>query len=173
MVIIDVREKEEFEAEHIPESILCPLSQFNLLAPGILKNIKMDEEIILICRSDNRARIALTEIRKLGYENHKLTVYEGGILKWSKEGLPTRGKGMVFPIMRQVQIVAALMIFLGFGLHFFVDQKLVYIALLPGFGLALSGFVGVCPMVYILQKMPWNNKKMNDFKVSHSNNCCR
>ena len=40
MVILDVREKEEFEAEHIPESISCPLSQFDMLVPGILKNTK-------------------------------------------------------------------------------------------------------------------------------------
>ena len=40
MVILDVREKEEFEAEHIPDSLFCPLSQLELFAPGLLKNIK-------------------------------------------------------------------------------------------------------------------------------------
>ena len=33
MIILDVREREEFEAEHISNSISCPLSQFDFMAP--------------------------------------------------------------------------------------------------------------------------------------------
>ena len=74
--------------------------------------------------------------------------------------------------MRQVQIVASSMIFLSFLAANFISADLVYLALLPGFGLALAGYTGICPMVYLLQKMPWNNKKMNDGNISSKPTCC-
>ena len=158
MVILDVREREEFEAEHVPESICCPLSQFDLMAPGILKNIK-DGEVFLMCRSDNRARMALNELKKFDVNQHKFTVYEGGLIKWKAEGKTVLGTRSVFPLMRQVQIVASSMIFLAFLASKFIAHDFVYLALFVGFGLALAGYTGFCPMVKLLQKMPWNNKK--------------
>ena len=67
MIILDVREKEEFEAEHVPESICCPLSQFDLMAPGILKGIQ-DKEVVIMCRTGNRAKMAMNEMNKFNTE---------------------------------------------------------------------------------------------------------
>ncbi len=173
MVILDVREKNEFEAEHIPDSICCPLSEFDLVAPGILKGLN-GQEVVVMCRSGNRAKIALNEIKKLDVNHNQFTCYEGGILKWKSEGKALRGKGSIFPIMRQVQIVASSMIFLGFlGFHY-VSPNFVYLALFVGGGLALAGWTGHCPMVFMLQKMPWNNKKMTESCCSNDNqkSCC-
>lgn len=170
MVILDVREKEEFEAEHIPESICCPLSQFDLLAPGIMKNIK-DSQVVIMCRSGNRAKMALNELKKYDLNQHSFSVYDGGILKWKAEGKDVKGKGTVFPIMRQVQIIASSMIFLAFIGFKFWNPDAIYLALFVGFGLAMAGYIGFCPMVFILQKMPWNNKKMSDCSIT-SKNCC-
>lgn len=161
MIILDVREREEFEAEHVPDSICCPLSQFDLVAPGILKNLN-DAEIVIMCRSGNRAKMAMNELKKIDLNKHKFTVFEGGILKWKSEGKTVRSKGSMFPIMRQVQIVASSMIFLAFLGHSFIHPNFIYLALFVGGGLALAGWAGLCPMVLILQKMPWNNKKMSD-----------
>lgn len=171
MVILDVREKEEFEAEHIAESILCPLSQFDLMAPGILKNIK-DSEVVIMCRSGNRAKMALNELKKFDVDQHKFTCYEGGLVQWKTEGKPVRGKGSVFPLMRQVQIVASTMIIFAFVASKFISHDFVYLALFVGFGLAVAGYTGYCPMVHILQKMPWNNKKINDSSTTTKPNCC-
>jgi rhodanese-related sulfurtransferase len=171
MVILDVRENEEFEAEHVPDSICCPLSKFDLMAPGILKNIK-DSEIVIMCRSGNRAKMALNELKKFDIDQHKFTVYDGGMIQWKAQGKSVRGKGSVFPIMRQVQIVASSMIFIAFLASKFIAHDFVYLALFVGFGLALAGYSGICPMVIILQKMPWNNKK-NMERTNNSNpNCC-
>jgi len=79
MIILDVREKEEFEAEHVPESICCPLSQFDLIAPGILKGIE-DKDVLIMCRSGNRAKMALNEIKKINTELHRFSIFEGGII---------------------------------------------------------------------------------------------
>lgn len=35
-VILDVRERDEFEAEHVPGSISVPLSHLDSVAPGVL-----------------------------------------------------------------------------------------------------------------------------------------
>lgn len=167
MVVLDVREKEEFEAEYISDSICCPLSQFDILAPGILKNIK-DSDILIMCRSGQRSKLALAELKKLDLNNHRFSVYEGGISKWKSEGKMLNGVGGgVFPMMRQVQIIASSMIFLAFIAAKYIANDFIYLALFVGFGLALSGFTGICPMVYLLQKMPWNNK--NAMKCSTDN----
>lgn len=173
MIILDVREKEEFEAEHVPESVSCPLSQFDTLAPGILENLK-DSEVVIMCRTGGRAKMALTELKKFDVNHNKFTCYEGGILKWKTEGKQVRGKGSVFPIMRQVQIVASSMIFAAFLGAKFLNPNFVYLALFVGFGLAMAGYTGFCPMVHILQKMPWNNKKVGDCSTTSSTNssCC-
>lgn len=171
MVILDVREKEEFEAEYIPDSICCPLSQFDLLAPGILKNIK-ESEVVIMCRSGNRAKMAINELKKFDVNQDQFKVFEGGILNWKSLGKEVVGKGSIFPIMRQVQIVASSMIFIAFIASRFVTHDFVYLALFVGFGLALAGYTGFCPMVYILQKMPWNNKKGNKQDLTNKPNCC-
>ncbi len=171
MIILDVREKEEFEAEHVPESICCPLSQFDLMAPGILKGIQ-DKDVVIMCRTGNRAKMAMNEMNKFNTELHRFSIYEGGIMKWKNEGNPVRGKGSIFPIMRQVQIVASTMIFIAFFASYFLNESFIYLALLVGCGLALAGYTGYCPMVYMLQKMPWNNKKIADGSISNKPNCC-
>jgi rhodanese-related sulfurtransferase len=170
MIILDVREREEFEAEHIPDSILCPLSQFDLQAPGILKHIK-NEEVIIMCRTGNRAKMAVNELKKHDSDHLTFKTYDGGIQKWKSEGKPVKGKGATFPILRQVQIIASTMIFLGFLGAQFVAPGMIYLALFVGFGLALAGYSGFCPMVFLLQKMPWNNKRMDSCNVK-KNNCC-
>lgn len=171
MVILDVREKEEFEAEHVPDSISCPLSQFDLLISGILKNLK-GEEVIVMCRSGQRAKMAMNELKKYDSAHLKFSCYEGGMLKWKGEGKAVRGKGSVFPIMRQVQIIASSMIFAAFLGAQFVAPQFVYLALFVGFGLALAGYTGFCPMAFLLQKMPWNNKKVGEGACSTNKPTC-
>jgi rhodanese-related sulfurtransferase len=170
MIILDVREKEEFEAEHILDSILCPLSQFDLQAPGILKNIK-NEEVIIMCRTGNRAKMAMNELKKHDSDHLTFKTYEGGIQKWKSEGKPVKGKGATLPVLRQMQIIASLMIITAFIGAQFIAPGMIYLALFVGFGLALAGFSGFCPMVFLLQKMPWNNKRSVSCGVQKKN-CC-
>jgi len=171
MIILDVREIEEFEAEHVPNSIWCPLSQFDLMAPGILNNIG-DSEVVIMCRSGKRANMAISELEKWDLKRHHFTTYQGGLIQWKNEGKPIVGSQSIFPLMRQVQIAASSMIFIAFILSKFLSPEFIYIALFVGFGLALAGYTGICPMVYILQKMPWNNKKTDKNSIPQKPNCC-
>ncbi len=159
MIILDVREKEEFQAEHVAESISCPLSQFDLLAPGIIRGLK-DEQITVMCRSGKRANLALNELKKIDPNHHKYSVYDGGILKWKSEGKPLQSVTITtVPVMRQVLMVASTMLLVSFFGYHIIHPGFIYLTLLVGVGLGLAGFFGFCPMMIMLQKMPWNNKK--------------
>jgi len=171
MVILDVREKEEFQAQSIPGSICCPLSQFDVMAPGILPLIK-DEEVVVMCRSGKRASMALESLKKMDQNHHRFSVYPGGILQWKAEGKEVVGSDSVFPIMRQVQIVASSMILIAFVLAHYVSPNGIYLALLVGFGLAMAGWTGFCPMVLILQRMPWNKKGLSTCSTNSSKTSC-
>lgn len=62
------------------------------------------------------------------------------------------------PTLRQTFIVASILIILGYVLAAIVDERFIYLPLLVAGGLMFSGMTGICPMVYIVQKMPWNKK---------------
>jgi hypothetical protein len=63
------------------------------------------------------------------------------------------------PTLRQAFVVAAFIIVMGYVLAHTVDERWIYLPLLVAGGLLFSGLVGVCPMVYILQGMPWNTRE--------------
>ena len=62
------------------------------------------------------------------------------------------------PTLRQAFVVASTLIILGYVLAAFVHPAFEWLPLLVAAGLMFSGLTGVCPMVLILQKMPWNRK---------------
>ena len=115
--------------------------------------------------------MAMNELKKHDSNHLTFSTYEGGILKWKSEGKPVKGKGASLPVMRQMQIIASFMIFFAFLGAKFITPGLIYLALFVGFGLSLAGFSGFCPMVFFLQKMPWNNKPIETCEVKKTN-CC-
>ena len=60
------------------------------------------------------------------------------------------------PTLRQAFVVAALLILLAVLLAKLVHPDWMYLALLPGVGLLISGLSGICPLVYFLQLIPGN-----------------
>ncbi len=60
------------------------------------------------------------------------------------------------PTLRQSFVVASLLIITGVVLAHYVHEWFIALSLLVAGGLMFSGTVGFCPMVLILQKMPWN-----------------
>ncbi len=156
-VILDVREKDEFEAEHVPGSLWVPLSQFAQQAPGVLQNL-VGKQVLILCRSGNRARLARQQIAQLGFADQiRCEVYAGGILEWAKQGKPvvTRQKSHL-PVMRQVLLIAGLLVLVSVLLSFLLDQRIAWLAALIGAGLAFAGLTGFCLLAELLAKMPWN-----------------
>jgi rhodanese-related sulfurtransferase len=82
ILLVDVREAHEFEAGHIPGSVLVPLSEFQIAdipdAAG--------RRIVLSCRSGRRSLTAAAMAFDQG-----MTIdahYAGGFLDWVQSGEP-------------------------------------------------------------------------------------
>jgi hypothetical protein len=60
------------------------------------------------------------------------------------------------PLMRQVQLVAGLLVLIGTGLAYFVNPGFLGLTGFVGAGLTLAGSTGFCGMAELLAKMPWN-----------------
>ena len=77
-VLLDVREVDEYEEEHIPESVNIHLSN--------LENIQYmhyakDTQLFVYCHSGIRSGVAVMMLRGLGYTNAKNI---GGIMHYKK-----------------------------------------------------------------------------------------
>jgi rhodanese-related sulfurtransferase len=79
IVVVDVREANEFDAGHIPGSLLNPLSAFD---PGQLPKGK---RVILSCRSGNRSKTAFALAQAAGRTDVD-THFAPGFLGWSNAG---------------------------------------------------------------------------------------
>ena len=172
-IILDVREQDEFAAEHAPGSIWVPLSQFGHCAPGVLQSLA-GRRIIIMCRSGNRAQLALEQIGQLGFGGQlSAEVYPGGILEWIRQGKAIEtGKAAHLPIMRQVQIAAGLAVLISVLLGFYVDSRFAWVAAFFGGGLTFAGITGFCGLARLLAVMPWNRTNSAECGGSVDKGCC-
>ena len=78
VVVLDVREKSEYDSGHIKGAVLLPLGTIN--SETAAKAIdSRDTTVLVYCRSGNRSKKASAILAKLGYKN----IYEiGGITSW-------------------------------------------------------------------------------------------
>ena len=81
VIVLDVREQDEFDAGHIPGAVLLPVGTItkDTAADGIPE---LDSVVLVYCRSGNRSKTASKALADLGYTN----IYEfGGINTWPYE----------------------------------------------------------------------------------------
>ncbi|WP_232280220.1 rhodanese-like domain-containing protein [Roseiflexus castenholzii] len=82
VVLLDVREPEEYAAGHIPGVRLMPMGT----VPVRLNEIPTDKTVIVTCRSGNRSGQITDFLRRNGFTNvHNM---QGGILAWQRAGYP-------------------------------------------------------------------------------------
>ena len=81
VIVLDVREQDEFDAGHIPGALLLPVGSITKeRAAAVIP--KTDSVVLVYCRSGNRSKTASKALADLGYSN----VYEfGGINTWPYE----------------------------------------------------------------------------------------
>ena len=81
VIVLDVREADEFNAGHIPDAVLLPVGTITAeTAAGVIESL--DTIVLVYCRSGNRSKTASAKLVELGYTN----VYEfGGINSWPYE----------------------------------------------------------------------------------------
>jgi len=174
-IIVDVREKDEFEAEHAENSIHIPLSEFDKRAPALFKTLS-GKSVILMCQSGKRAQLAALQATKF-CDNMSLKVYSGGISAWKQEGNPTTViRKNHLPVMRQVQLIAGILVLMSSLFAYFFSPNFVFLAGFVGLGLTFAGATGYCGMAELLAKMPWNRSYQNIQKelceVSSSSSAC-
>ena len=79
-IIIDVRRQDEYDEGHIPGAVLIPNESITDKQPEELP--KLDQIILVYCRSGRRSKEASQKLADIGYTN----VYEfGGINTWTGE----------------------------------------------------------------------------------------
>ena len=81
VIILDVREQDEYDSGHIPGAMLLPAGTIDeaTAADAIPER---DSTVLVYCRSGNRSKTASSTLADLGYTN----IYEfGGINTWPYE----------------------------------------------------------------------------------------
>jgi rhodanese-related sulfurtransferase len=81
--ILDVRQPEEWNEFHVPDSTLIPLDQ---LASRI-NELPKDKEIVIVCRSGNRSAQGRDILLDAGFA--QVTSMAGGLTQWKAAGYPT------------------------------------------------------------------------------------
>jgi len=81
VLILDVREQDEYDSGHIPGAVLLPVGTIaEDTAAAVID--ELDTVVLVYCRSGNRSKTASQALADLGYTN----VYEfGGINDWPYE----------------------------------------------------------------------------------------
>ena len=81
VIILDVREQDEYDSGHIPGAVLLPVGTIDeTTAAEVIR--EKDSTVLVYCRSGNRSKTASSTLAELGYSN----IYEfGGINTWPYE----------------------------------------------------------------------------------------
>jgi len=84
VLLIDVREQDEYDNEHIEGSILLPLSRF---APHSVPAPADNQIIVFLCAAGIRSAMAVAHCLQAGSAHN--AHMEGGMQAWKRAGLPT------------------------------------------------------------------------------------
>lgn len=150
-VLIDVREPVEHAAERISGARLVPLSAFD---PKTLPPAE-GKKLVLLCRTGRRSTEAGQKLLAAGYPE----VYhlQGGLTAWKETGCPVEASADApLDLMRQVQITAGSLVFLGTVLGAAVSPWFLLLSGGVGAGLIFAGATGTCGLAMLLARMPWN-----------------
>ncbi len=83
ILLVDVREAEEYEAGHIAGALFNPLSRFDPSLPVA----GAGQKVVIYCRSGRRSVSAMEQARLAGRRDAD-THFGGGILAWLEAGEP-------------------------------------------------------------------------------------
>ncbi len=95
LLLLDVREPEEFEAMHVAGSINVPRGilesacewDYEETLPELVR--ARDREVVVVCRSGNRSVLAAHSMQVLGYKN--VASLETGLRGWKDYDRPLEG----------------------------------------------------------------------------------
>jgi rhodanese-related sulfurtransferase len=85
-VALDVRERTEWDAGHLPVSRHIPLGDLG----SRMSELPRERTIVVVCRSGNRSRTATAALRRAGFDAENL---DGGLKAWQAARLPLEPPG--------------------------------------------------------------------------------
>ena len=157
---VDVRTPQEFETVHIPEARNIPLPDLHKFLDE-LKTLSQERTIMLVCRTQNRVKIAYEYLTNNGLTNCE--ILDGGITTWVAQGKPLMKGQQRISLEGQVRAIAGGVILLGVALGFTIHSGFLFLPAIVGAGLLHAGLTDSCLMGMLLSKLP-----MNRIRNTHS-----
>lgn len=149
--VLDVRTPGEFETAHIAGAYNVPLDLLREHRDEITKHL--DEEVVLVCRSGQRAAQAEETLRAAGLGN--VHILDGGIVAWEAKGLAVNRGAQRWDLERQVRLVAGSIVLTSI-IGSVAAPQLKWIAAAIGGGLTFASLTNTCAMGMALSKLPYN-----------------
>ena len=100
--VLDVRTPGEFETAHIAGAYNVPLDLLREHRAEIVKHL--DDDVVLVCRSGQRAAQAEETLHNVGLTN--VHILDGGITAWEAKGFPVNRGAQRWDLERRVRLVA-------------------------------------------------------------------
>ena len=150
--LLDVRTPSEYQAVHIRGAYNVPLDTLGEHADEIRATV--EEPVVLVCQSGNRARRAEEALKAAGMPN--LHVLDGGVNGWVAAGGPVLRGEPRMSLERQVRILAGALAASGGLLALLVSPLFGLLPAAIGSGLVFAGVTDRCGMALVLAKLPYN-----------------
>lgn len=80
LLLLDVREEDEWEAGHIEGSVHIPMREL----AGRQQELPEDTKIVAVCRTGQRSAAVTEALKRAGYDAENLV---GGVAEWDGVGL--------------------------------------------------------------------------------------
>lgn len=149
--LVDVRTPAEFETQHIGGAYNVPLDMLREHRDDIASHL--DQRVVLICRSGQRAAQAEESLRKAGLTN--VWILDGGISGWQAGGFALNRGRQRWDLERQVRLIAGLIVALSVLASAFIPY-LEWVAFAIGAGLTIAALTNTCVMGMLLARLPYN-----------------
>lgn len=153
--VLDVRTPGEFESAHIAGAYNIPLAALRASLREHRDEIvaHLDQDVVLVCRSGQRAAQAEETLRNAGLPN--VHILDGGISAWEAKGFAVNRGAQRWDLERQVRLVAGSIV-LSSILGSVAFPKFKWVAGAVGGGLTFAALSNTCAMGMLLAKLPYN-----------------
>jgi len=157
--VVDVRTPAEFETAHISGSYNVPLDVLKAHGSEVVEHLNQDHDVVLVCRSGQRATTAQTQLRNAGLAGGR--VLEKGLTDWESQGFAVDRGAQRWDPERQVRLVAGSIV-LSSVLGSVAVPRLKWLAAAIGGGLTFAAVTNTCAMGTALSKLPYNRGAASD-----------
>ena len=158
--VIDVRTPGEFQTVHLPGAYNVPLDLLREHRDEIVSQV--DQDVVLVCRSGQRATQAEETLRKAGLTN--VHILDGGITDWEAKGFTVNRGAQRWDLERQVRLVAGLIVAVSV-LASVVVPGVEWLAFAIGAGLSIAALTNTCAMGMLLARLPYNRGATCDVRT--------